>query len=248
MISLKVSNGSSYRVPLPDQSKRDELLALARVFIRYESGLPEPEQTPFTGAIQATVSAALKARSDSELAEAERKAASETLKDRDDAIHKTVRHIRNLLSVHLAQEPVRAQAWGFMVRQTGAQAGRILLPEAGPDTRHCLERYIETEEARPAAEQFSLPPLADLINLRDSRQQLWQDRHDAEQRRIQANEALAGHYHKLATDLRLALGHLMLARYGGQIDRGLMAWGFPVVNNSDSPAAPAEAPAEPTAA
>jgi hypothetical protein len=70
-----------------------------------------------------------------------------------------------------------AQAWGFFVRQTGRGAGNILTPRGRDEILTCLNQYIATEEARPSEEQFSQPPLAEVIALRDDLTQQRRLRH-----------------------------------------------------------------------
>jgi hypothetical protein len=221
--------GSPFRVSLPKQYVKPEVLALAQAFVRYENELPADEQTPFTADIQTVLAEALTVQTESQMAENERKEFSEMLKETEAAAETAVRQIQALLGVYLAQAPVRAQAWGFTVRQTGHYAGHILLPRSRDEIILCLNQYVEKEQSQPVEEQFSLPPLAEMMALRDALQQQLVARDEAEQRRMQANVQLDALCTHLSRELRRALGYIMIMRYEGETDRMLGQWGFRVV-------------------
>jgi hypothetical protein len=218
-------------------------MALSQAFTRYENELLPEERTPVTGPMEALLGQALAMQAERQAAEAERKAASEALKRLDAAAVTAVRQIRLLLGGRFAQTPELAQGWGFTVRQTGRSAGYILMPRGQDEVRLCLEQYIEAELARPLAEQFTTPVLADMVALRDDIEQQWQARNRTEQRRLQANAGLGELCQQLSGELRRALSYLIMVNYDGQADRELGQWGFRVISRtSGNPVPPNGAP------
>lgn len=243
MLRVQFNNGAPLRVKLPRSSSKQAVLELAQAFVAHEVTRAEAERTPYTARIETAVTAALTAQNAAQDQEAARKAASEALKRTEQAVRRTVRQLRSLLAGHFAATPEQAQAWGFMVRQTGRSAGQILMPQDRAEMITCLNEYISTETARPEAERFPQPPLADLVALRDSLVQQQQSRNQARQSRLQENGRSSNLIEQLFDDLRLALSYLMLVEFEGEPDRMLAQWGFEVVARTPRP--PREEEGEP---
>lgn len=229
MFRLQYSNNAPHRITVPYKNQKRELLRLAQAFVAQENNLPPEERTRYTANIETTLNAALAARDASTAEEANRKAASETLKRLDATARTTVGQIRNMMEGRFAHNPEQAQQWGFFVRQSGRGAGNILTPRGRDDIMVCLEEYIVTEEARPEAERFADPPLAEVVALRDALAQQLVQRNQARQERLTHNSDLDAACASLARELRLALADLLLKNYGGEAERELGRWGFEVV-------------------
>ncbi|MCB8928268.1 MAG: hypothetical protein H6652_21895 [Ardenticatenaceae bacterium] len=232
MLRVQFNNGAPLRIKLPRANTKQAVLDLAQAFVAYEATRPEASRTPYTARIETAVTAALAAQDAAQDQEAARKAASEALKRTEQAVRRTVRQLRSLLAGHFAATPERAQAWGFYVRQTGRSAGQILMPQARPELLACLNEYIATETARPEAERFTQPPLAEVVTLRDNLVQQQQSRNQAHQSRLQENGRSSNLNAQLFEDLRLALTYLMVVEFAGEPDRMLAQWGFEVVARS----------------
>lgn len=235
MLRIHFNNGASLRLALPRPYNKQAIVELAEAFVRYEGTLPEADQTPFTAEIQTALAAVQPALDQASDQEVSRKAASEALKRTEQAAKVTVRQLRSLLTGHFSGTPERAQAWGFIVRQTGRSAGQLLMPQTRAEIVSCLNAYIDTELARPEAERFTQPPLADVAALRDSLVQQQQNRNEAHQLRLQENGRIETLTHDIYENLRLALSYLVLVTFKGEPDRTLAQWGFSVVARTPRP-------------
>lgn len=243
MLRIQFNNGAPLRMSLPRAYQKQEIFELALAFATYEATLPPAEQTPFTARIQTALAEVQDAHEEAVSQEANRKAASEALKRHQQTAKTTVNQIRNFLAAHFAHAPEQAQAWGFVVRQTGRSAGQILMPQSPTEITACLTEYINTETARPEAERFSQPLLADVITLRDNLVQQRQQRNQARQIRLQKNGRVETLAQQLFEELRLALGYLILVQFNGQPDRALAQWGYTLV--ARPPRTPRETAPEP---
>ncbi|MCA9944353.1 MAG: hypothetical protein KC449_12780 [Anaerolineales bacterium] len=235
MLHIRFNNGAPLRINLPRANRKQDIVALAQAFVAHEATLPEGERTPFTARMETAVAEAITAQDTAQDQEAARKAASEALKRTQRTAKRSMQKIRSLLAGHFAETPEQAQAWGFMVRQTGRSAGQILMPRKRADMIACLHEYIQTETARPEAERFLQPPLADLVTLHTDLVQQEQNRNSARLTRLQENGRFDGLIEQLFDDLRLALSYLMLVNFEGVPDRNLANWGFEVVARSPRP-------------
>lgn len=245
MIRIHFNNGAPLRINLPRVKYKQAVLDLAQAFVAYETTRPEADRTPYTARIETALTTALAAQDTAQDQEAARKAASEALKRTDQIAKQTLRQMRSLLAGHFVATPEQAQAWGFFVRQTGRSAGQILMPQSRPEMIACLNEYIDTETARPEAEQFTQPPLAEVIAVRDDLVQQKQARNQARQRRLQENGRSDALLQDIFEDLRLALGYLMLVEFDGEPDRALAQWGFEVVARTPRPPREPEVEPEP---
>lgn len=239
MIRIQFSNGSTHRVAMPYKTQKQALLQLAQAFVDQENSLLPENRTRYTASIETALATAQAAQTASAMQETSRKLASETLKRLDATARTTVGQIRNLLKGRFAHSPEQAQTWGFFVRQSGRGAGNILMPRGRGEILTCLNKYIATEEARPLGEQFTEPPLADLIALRDELTQQLQQRNRARQERLTHNADLEETCATLSKELRLALTAILLNNYDGEPERELGRWGFEVVART-----PRQPPAE----
>ncbi len=235
MLRIRFNNGGPLRLNLPRADQKQAVLELAQAFVAFETSRAEADRTPFTARIETAVTEAIASQETAQDQEAARKAASEALKRTQRTAKRTLQQMRSLLAGHFADTPEQAQAWGFMVRQTGRSAGQILMPQDRAEMITCLNEYISTETARPEAERFSKPPLADLVILRDNLVQQQQSRNAARQSRLQENGRLETLSSQLSEDLRMALGYLMLVEFDGEPNRNLAQWGFEVVSRAPRP-------------
>ncbi len=235
MLRIQFNNGSPLRINMPRANQKQAIVALAQAFVTYENSLAEAERTPYTARMTTRVADAINAQETAVDQEAERKAASEALKRSQRTAKRTLQQMRSLLAGHFAATPEQAQAWGFIVRQTGRSAGQILMPRTRAEMTACLSEYIDTESARPEAEQFPQPPLATVIGLRDDLVQQQQNRDSARHGRLRENGNFDTLTEQLFDDLRLALAYLMLVQFEGTPDRNLAQWGFEIVARSPRP-------------
>lgn len=232
MLHIRFNNGAPLRINLPRANQKQAIVALAQAFVAHEATRPEAERTPFTARMETAVAQAITAQNTAQDQEAARKTASEALKRTQRTAKRTVQKIRSLLAGHFADTPEQAQAWGFVVRQTGRSAGQILMPHSRAEMIACLNGYIDAETARPEAERFAQPPLATVVTLRDDMVQQRQSRNSARQSRLHENGRVDTLIEQLFADLRLALSYLMLVLFEGEPDRQLAQWGFEVVARS----------------
>lgn len=234
MIRIQYTNSASHRIVLPYKTQKQELLTLAQAFVAQENSLPLEDRTRYTASIETALATALATQAASAAQEVSRKSASETLKRLDATSRTTVSQIRSLMEGRFAYNPEQAQTWGFFVRQSGRGAGNILTPRGRDDIIACLNQYITAEEARPIGEQFTEPPLNDVIALRDDLVHNLHQRDQARQERLTQNAALDEACTTLAKELRLALTALLL-NYQGEPELILGRWGFQLMTRTTRP-------------
>jgi hypothetical protein len=232
MLRIQFNNGAPLRINLPRPDQKQAILELAQAFVAFEATLPEAERTPFTARLETAVTEAIAAQETAVDQEAARKVASEALKRTQYTAKRTLQKMRSLLAAHFADTPEQAQAWGFMVRQTGRSAGQILMPRKREQIIACLNEYIGTETARPEAERFAQPPLAQVTALRDSLVQQRQSRNVARHSRLQENGRYSSLIEQLFNDVRLGLSYLVLVNFQGAPSRNLARWGFEIVGRN----------------
>ena len=232
MFTLKIDLDSPFRVALPAASKYREILALGRQFVRRDQGLSAAEQFPKLTAIDTIVLEMGAARQRTIEAEAARKEASEALKRTEKTARQMIRMAQNMLEATFATQPEKAQAWGFIVRQTGPSAGRLLLPLSRDEMIDCLDRYITTEMSRPEAEQFTLPSFAQIVSIRDQLKQHLEERDQQLHLRKQNHAQVLAFSRQLRALLKEALTHLILYKCDGTVCRDLENWGFRVTAKS----------------
>lgn len=234
MVTLRIEFNSPYQLELPNAKKHRDLLALGQAFMRYENTLPTEERTPKTGEINTLVLELRGTHQRAQAAEIERKKSSEALKRTETNIRQLIRMAQNILTATFANEPEQAQAWGFIVRQTGPSAGRILLPSSREEILECVDRYIVMEETRPTTERFTLPPYDLMVNARASLIQHLQEREKYLNLRKQANAEALQLARQLRIALKQALSHLIIYRCNGDICHDLTNWGFRITNRPTS--------------
>lgn len=242
MIRIQYTNKSTHRIVLPYKTQKHELLTLAQAFVAQENSLLPENRTRYTARIQTALATALATQAASAAQEVSRKSASETLKRLDAAARTTISQIRSLMEGRFARSPEQAQTWGFFVRQSGRGAGNILTPRGRDEIIACLNQYITTEEARPIGEQFTEPPLNEVIALRNELHENLQQRNHSRQERLAHNAALDEACGVLAKGLRLALTALLL-NYEGEPELTLGRWGFQLMTRTPRPPREAQPPA-----
>ena len=168
--------------------------------------------------------------------ESGRKQASEALKRAQKHAYAMAKQAVNILEATFADEPAKAQDWGFIVRQTGRSAGRILLPKSRDELLATLNIYIDQEESRPEAERFTLPALADMTTARDDLNHYLRTRDENRRSRKRANadrRRLSAETRKMLNE---AAAYLVLTQCDGQICPELEKWGF-IVEERRTPSA-----------
>jgi len=207
-------------------------MTLAEAFTRHEAMLPEIEQTPFTATITQLLQRANTTQMLALQMESQRKEASQAFKRTEEKAVQVAHQIRNLLASRFPNTPEMAQAWGLIVRQTGRNAGQVLLPQKRQEMQTFLSVYIQKEQSLPAAEQIQQPALADVVALREDLLLQKHNRDSALGQRVLYNSQLSQICMDLVDQLRRALGFLLLVNYGGEPSRELEQWGFHVVTRT----------------
>lgn len=157
------------------------------------------------------------ARKQALTAESNRKQASEAFKRVEKEVQKLVRQAHNALEATFINEPEKAQAWGFVVRQTG----RILMPRGRDELLLTLNIYIEKEQTRPEADRFHLPTLTNMITARDALNDHLKNRKEQLRLRKQANAQRANFSKQTRKLLKEAAAYLVVTECGGKICRDL---------------------------
>jgi len=154
---------------------------------------------------------------------------SEEAKRLNERAKKMVRQIQNLLSGLYSETPERAAEWGYEVRQSGARAGKILIPIKREDVIATLGKYYEKESSRPAAEQFAVPKLSDVKQVYDDLRGSLETRHLGTTER---KTAVAGTYEvaeALLDYLQAALAYLLVTKFDRKVTPELGLWGYDVI-------------------
>ena len=226
MIALRYIQQDNYDLRFPQPNQTTPLINLSDSFITYEETLPPEQRSPYFPTIKnllIQVQAQQEAQTE---AENKRTIASEQLKRHNRVMNGMLDRILVTLKSKCFGRPEEAQAWGFEVRQG---TGNILKPDSRADRVRALQQYIKKEQSRPAEEQFTEPPLAEVIDLYTNMKTALLARDAGVAERQEASVEIKETVVNLYNYLQLALHHLMERNYNFDISPGLEKWGFDVV-------------------
>lgn len=226
MLQVRLDPTGPYALRFPRAHQRADVLALAQRFVAYDERLPLEQQSPFTPKLKALLAQLLPNHAQSWQAEAQRSQASESLKQIDRAASIIIDQIMAIMRAAFPTTLGQAEMWGLAVKQG---TGNMLKPRGREARLSLLNAYIKTEQARPEAERFSLPPLSDVIRVRDALQiNLHACRAGQNDRRISIarTKALS---HELLNHLQVAAAYLVVDRFDHQLGPRLEKWGYTIV-------------------
>ena len=224
----------------------EDILALCQTFVDWEGKQPAGQQLKDISytSISARLTPVLAAVAASREAEVNRTAAAETFKAAYDEartlLDKCILHLSSKYADDLAQ----VGRWGLETK-VGPRGLKVVKPADQAGWIKFMNSYVAHEQALPAIEQMTAPPLGHLITLSKTINAQRQAR-DAgvASRRTNIRTRAAG-ARELLELLQVACLTLIYTRFGGQISPDLANWGYTVVNKP-SAAQPIE-PASPIA-
>jgi len=218
-----------YQVKLPVKQDVSGIVALAEAFVRHELSLPPEQRTLLTEPLQARLAQLQQALQNKRQGQIQTTVASGWVKQLEQRARNLVRQMQRHLTAVFFEQPTKATAWGFTVRQTGRRAGTLLLPIGRDAVLGVMAAYIRQEQSRPAAEQFTLPALSEVESVRaDLAAQV-----AAFQQSTALKEAGRAASVRLSAEvlvhLQVALAYLMITRFDSKVTPHLQAWGFNIV-------------------
>ena len=249
MPTLRFEQQSPYKLRSLTKEESPKIIALAKAFIAREESLPPQQRTPYTDTISqllAQVQTLINANSHGEN---QRVKASEAIKRLDEQLNSTIEQIMATLRATFLHNLEVAQEWGFELRQ---KTGNIRKPKERNQRLAALAAYISQEQSRPTEEQFTQPPLDEVIALHNALQKHKTARDAGETTRMQSRVDTLAISEALYNTLQLALHHIVWRDYNFAVAPGLQEWGFDVIHrqrraaaaNGDSPTGDSEAAVE----
>jgi len=225
-----------YNVRFPLPGKTTPVFTLADAFLKKEDALDAAARTVYTEdirALLAEVSGSLDLKSGGET---RRVQSSEEVKALDEQAAALVEKIHRAMVYEFGDTPAKAAEWGFDIKQTGKRGGSILMPDGRAAIVQVLDRYAKAENARPEAERFQSPALAEVIAVVDGLKSNIGARQTGKSQRAagtqQSNETAA----RLLDLLQAGAVQIILKQFDGKVTPELGEWGFEVTARSSAKA------------
>ncbi|MCB9079101.1 MAG: hypothetical protein H6631_15985 [Anaerolineaceae bacterium] len=234
MPSLRFESNSPYDIRLPQPDQPVEVITLGRDVVAREESLPVEDRTPYTAIIGRLVAEAEALRVTRTRSENRRTTASETLKRLDKRLNAMIDQIMATLKANFLTNLEVAQEWGFKVRQT---TGNLQKPFPRTKQMAALRVYIDMEQSRPPEEQFTLPPLAEVIALYEEIETSASAKATGRAGRMQSRVELLATVEELRNYIQLALHDIVGKYYKFGLAPGLQEWGFEVFHRQRSDSA-----------
>lgn len=249
MPTLRFEQQTPYKLRSLTKEETPKIIALGKAFIAREESLPPQQRTPYTDAISQLLAQARTLLTTNNHGENQRVKASEALKRLDEQLNSTIEQIMATLRATFLHNLEVAQEWGFELRQ---KTGNIRKPKERNQRLAALAAYISQEQSRPPEEQFTQPPLDEVITLYNALQKHKTARDAGETTRMQSRADTQDVSEALYHTLQLALHHIVWRDYNFAVAPGLQEWGFDVIRRQrrdttakgDSPAGDSEATVE----
>ena len=226
MLQFRLDPTGPYALHFPRAHQRADILALAQRFVAYDEQLPLEQQSPFTPKLKTLLAQLLPSHAQSWQAERQRTQASESLKRIERAADIIIDQIIAMMRAVFPTRPEEAERWGLPVKQS---TGRILKPRKREARLALLSAYIKTEQARPEAERFVAPVLAEVIRVRAGLQANLTARRAGQTQRETSNAAAKALSHELLNHLQVAAAYLVADRFDYQLGPVLENWGYTIV-------------------
>ena len=227
MLVIKIDALSGLMVRWP--AKEEGWLALGRVFVARENGLPAAERlafpnAPLIGADVAALETAI---------EQFQSGKSGTFKQAEDykSLLKAAQPRLDFALVQLkAKYYGRWQVlgdWGLTIKSS-ERGPQVYKPAKPAQWLTFLERYVQKETSLAASERLSDPPLVEMAGYRTNIQAAKGGSQSAQATREEAAQARKRITQRLAERLQLAAANLVMQKFDGKIDSGLQHWGYDV--------------------
>ena len=250
MTRLDFDASSVYQARCPRAADVSGILKLCQTFVAHDRSQGLGNATPFTGLITTRMTALETSLTNKTTGTIDFITAGGSLKQLDARAKLLARQARDTVSGYCAGQPTQGVQWGYGVRQTGRNAGQLLLPTTREEILKVFDVYLTKEASRPEAERFAFPRMEEVQSVRDAlAQQL-----AARQQSGAVKEGSRAGSLVVAAELldlvQAALAYLIVMRFNFKVTPDLQAWGFEVIERQGkTPEPPAEpgAPAEPTA-
>jgi len=220
-------NGT-HDVKFADFRKIAVIYNLGQAFLTKEDTLDDDERTVYTEDIRALLASMSEALDLKSTGSSQRTLSSEEIKALDKQATTLIKKVHALMMLEFGDTPAEATRWGFDVKQTGKRRGTILMPDGRAAIVKTLGQYAKTEKARPAAERFKSPLLAEVQAVVDGLNTNVNTRTTAKGQRAsgvqQSNEASA----HLLDLLQAAAVQIVVKQFECKVTPDLAQWGFEV--------------------
>lgn len=220
---------SQYHVDIPNAAEKSIVYNRSEAFITFDLTLPPEEQSPFTPDLIDLIDQCTPYLRDFRNNEARRTIASETLKQLDRRLKKTLDDLSLVIRASHLENPSYVEQWGFEIKQS---TGNVSYPTGRKQRLAVLKTCIEKEQSRPEEDRFKSPHLDSLIELYNEIKATEADRDAGHRGRKKSNEASLELSKQMVDHLRAAGAFLISRRFKFKITRDLEDWGYKVVKRS----------------
>jgi hypothetical protein len=226
-------NGT-HDVKFMDARKTGKIFTLCTAFLAREDALSASARTVYTEDIRDLLTQSGAALDQKASGESQRALSSEEVKALDKKSVALIKKIHRTMLYEFAESPAEATKWGFDVKQTGKRAGTILMPDGRAAIVGVLDRYAKTEKARPAAQRFTAPPLAEVQAVVDGLSTNVNTRGTARSQRVAATQQTLAAAARLLDLLQAAAVQIVVKQFDGKVTPELGEWGYEVVARSSA--------------
>ncbi len=221
------------KYPLPRQSPK--IFTLCTAFLAKEDSLSASARTVYTEDIRDLLTQSGAALDQQASGESQRALSSEEIKALDKQSVALIKKIHRTMLYEFAETPAEATQWGFDISQTGRRKGTILMPDGRAAIVAVLDRYAKTEKARPAAERFKSPTLAEVQAVVDGLSTNVNTRGTGKSQRVAATQQTLNAAARLLDLLQAAAVQIVVKQFNGKVTPELGEWGFEVVARPSAP-------------
>jgi len=231
-VGFDMKGQHNVRFPLP--GKTTPVFTLCDAFLKKEDALPAAARTAYTEDIRALFTQSGSLLDLKAGGESRRVLSSEEVKALDKKSVALVKKIHRTMEYEFGDTPAKAAEWGFDIKQTGKRTGTILMPDGRAAIVALLDRYATTEKARPAAERFKSPALAEVVAVVDGLKQNVGARGTGKGQRASGTQQINTLTARLLDLLQAAAVQIVVKQYDGQVTPDLAQWGFEVTARQPS--------------
>ena len=226
MVTTKFDTSSKLHLAFPDKNKPLEIVSTVEAFLDYETSLPPEEQLPQTSRLTELLEEWIASDDMRSEGEYKRAVAAETVEQLDSEMVRYVRRMRKTIDAAFPESPAEAKAWGFNAKHA---TKNILLPRTRKEHLMVLNKYIAKEQSRPEEEQFTSPPLTEVIEIRDRLRKQLNIRSAGQTQREEGAASSNQITLEMYDQLQGAVVYLLNFKFSFTLTVELQNWGFEVI-------------------
>ncbi len=217
-----------YDIGFPLPRAASKIFTLCSAFLAKEDTLAVSARTVYTEDVRALYEQSGAALDLKASGESQRVLSSEEVKALDKQSVVLIKKIHRTMLYEFAETPAEASKWGFDIKQTGKRSGTILIPDGRAAIVKVLAQYATAERARPAAERFKAPVLADVDKVVTGLQNNLGARQTGKSQRTTGTQQTLDTAAKLLDLLQAAAVQIVVKRFNGKVTPELGQWGYEV--------------------